>query len=253
MNIRNAIIPIGVTRRGRPLKSFSGVTIHNTGNHDAGANADANARYLYSNASTNIAGFHYVVDKDEIVCTIPENEIVEHSGTRTGNDTTVSIEICDNRDGNILAATENGAQLAADILKRHGMTQAVWKTNLFQHNDWSGKDCPEDIRAGNPYHWDAFVSKVNAWMNASTQPPVVTDSPPTFHISKVLKYTPDSEVVAIQRNLNSLHYNAGPEDGVYGPVTEAAVKKFQEDYHIAADGIVGRETTLTLGGIWDGP
>ena len=253
MNIRNAVIPKGVTRRGRPLKSFAGVTIHNTGNHDAGADADANARYLYNNASSNIAGFHYVVDKDEIICTIPENEIVEHSGTRAGNDTTVSIEICDNRDGNILAATENAAQLAADILKRHGKNQSVWKTNLFQHNDWSGKNCPEDIRAGNPYGWDTFVSKVNAWMNASTEPPVVTDAPPTFHISKILKYMPDPEVVAIQRNLNSLNYYAGPLDGIYGPVTEAAVKKFQADYHITADGIVGRETTQTLGGVWDGP
>jgi hypothetical protein len=188
MNIREATIPVGKTRSGKPLKSFAGVTIHNTGNHDAGADANANARYLYNNAATNIAGFHYVVDEKEAVCTIPENEIAEHSGRRAGNDTTVSIEICDNQDGNILIATEIAAQLAAEILLRHGQTKAIWKENLFQHNDWSGKNCPEDIRAGKPYDWDTFISRVNAWMSEEAPPAREAAPAEGLQVGRLLSY-----------------------------------------------------------------
>lgn len=254
MNIRLALIPIGVTRKGNMLGSFSGVTIHNTGNHDAGANADAAARTLYNSASSSIAGFHYVVDDSEIVCAIPENEVAEHCGTRQGNDATVSIEICCNADGDILAATELAARLAADILKRRGYRKAVWKENLFQHNDWSGKDCPEELRRGNPYGWDAFVEKVNGWILAPPEPTTVSETANTvFMITKMLWYEPDPDIQAVQRCLNAMRYTAGPVDGVFGPVTEAALRAFQKDHNIRADGIVGPHTTAALGGVWMGP
>jgi N-acetylmuramoyl-L-alanine amidase CwlA len=260
MNIRQAIIPIGKTRKGKVLKSFAGVTIHNTGNHNTGADADANARYLRNNAFSNIAGFHYVVDKDEIVCTIPENEIAEHSGKRLGNDTTVSIEICDNSDGDILAATNNAAELAADILKRHGVKKAVHKENIFQHFDWSGKDCPAQIRRSNPYSWDKFLERVNFHLGIAEQPEE-KPAAPTFHITKTLKYVKsnmmkdkdgEDNVTAIQRNLKSLEYYGGAVDGIFGPITKKAVEDFQEDYKLVSDGIVGQKTTETLGGVWDG-
>ena len=254
MNIRLALIPIGVTRKGTMLGSFTGVTIHNAGNRDAGANADAIARDLYNNAANNITGFHYAVDGVEIVCAIPETEVAEHCGTRKGNDATVSIEICCNADGDGLAATELGAKLAADILKRHGHKKAVWKGNLFQHNDWSGKDCPEDLRRGEPYGWDTFVEKVNTWMSAAAEPTTVSETAYTaFYIAKMLWYEPDADVQALQRSLNAMHYTAGPVDGVFGPVTEAAVRTFQKDHNIRVDGIVGPQTTAALGGGWKGP
>lgn len=254
MNIRLALIPIGITRKGSMLSSFLGVTIHNTGNHDAGATADSVARNLYNNSASNIAGFHYVVDGDEIVCAIPETEIAEHCGTRQGNDTTVSIEICCNADGDILAATELAAKLAADILKRRGHTKAVWKENLFQHNDWSGKDCPEELRRGSPYGWETFIDKVNGWISAPAELTTVSETAnAVFMITKMLWYEADPDVQAVQRCLNALRYTAGPVDGMFGPVTEAALRAFQRDHNIRADGIVGPQTTRALGGVWMGP
>lgn len=44
------------------------------------------------------------------------------------------------------------------ILKAHGISSA--SDHLFQHNHWTGKDCPYDIRRGNPYDWNTFVNKV---------------------------------------------------------------------------------------------
>jgi peptidoglycan hydrolase-like protein with peptidoglycan-binding domain len=40
-------------------------------------------------------------------------------------------------------------------------------------------------------------------------------------------------------------------DGIFGPVTKAAVEQFQHDVHLAVDGIVGPATWGALGG--DGP
>ena len=46
----------------------------------------------------------------------------------------------------------------------------------------------------------------------------------------------------LQKDLNFLGYNAGPEDDDYGSKTTAAVKRFQEDFKLAVDGIAGPDT-----------
>jgi peptidoglycan hydrolase-like protein with peptidoglycan-binding domain len=37
-------------------------------------------------------------------------------------------------------------------------------------------------------------------------------------------------------------YDPGPVDGIFGPLTEAAVKNYQADYSLQVDGVVGRQT-----------
>lgn len=54
-------------------------------------------------------------------------------------------------------------------------------------------------------------------------------------------------VFALQTKLKSMMYDPGPIDGKFGPKTEAAVKKFQMDAGITADGIVGPVTFYQLG------
>lgn len=46
----------------------------------------------------------------------------------------------------------------------------------------------------------------------------------------------------LQKDLNFLGYNAGPEDNDYGPKTREAVKTFQTDFKLSVDGIAGPET-----------
>ncbi len=51
-----------------------------------------------------------------------------------------------------------------------------------------------------------------------------------------------AKVTELQRNLNTLGYNAGTPDGAFGNGTKNAVISFQKTYGLTADGIAGKDT-----------
>ncbi|MDK2879890.1 MAG: hypothetical protein PWR06_2606 [Thermoanaerobacteraceae bacterium] len=51
-----------------------------------------------------------------------------------------------------------------------------------------------------------------------------------------------NDVRELQSKLQSLGYNVGPIDGIFGPLTEKAVMQFQKDNKLKVDGIVGPQT-----------
>ncbi|MGN0804154.1 MAG: spore cortex-lytic enzyme [Candidatus Coproplasma sp.] len=55
------------------------------------------------------------------------------------------------------------------------------------------------------------------------------------------------EVKEVQRRLKEWGYLDGAVDGIYGPATVEAVKKFQRKNGLTADGIVGKATYSALG------
>lgn len=55
------------------------------------------------------------------------------------------------------------------------------------------------------------------------------------------------EVTAIQTKLSELGYLQGKVDGIFGSQTKDAVIRFQRDYGLTADGIVGKNTLASLG------
>lgn len=60
-------------------------------------------------------------------------------------------------------------------------------------------------------------------------------------------YTNQSTVKSVQRALNSCGYRCGTADGVYGTKTKKALKRFQRDNNLKADGVIGQQTLKALG------
>lgn len=154
-------------RPGIKMSKCIGVTIHNTDNSGAGADAKAHANLLKNSWKNKQQSWHFAVDEDGAYQSIPTDEIAWHAGdggSGKGNTQTIAIEICMNSDGDLEKATDNAAQLAAQQLKEKGLSA----DKLYQHHDWSGKNCPSQIRAGKPYNWSTFKSKVKAYYNGNT-------------------------------------------------------------------------------------
>lgn len=156
-------------RSGERRRGFRGVTIHETGNRAKGAGAMAHAAYLRGSGANRAASWNYCVDDSKATRSIPEAEVSWHSGTRDGNYETVSIEICVNADGDFRKACANAAELAADILRRNGKTAYNYEKYLFQHHDWSGKNCPETIRSGKSVTWFEFKAMVGSHLAKAQQ------------------------------------------------------------------------------------
>lgn len=67
-------------------------------------------------------------------------------------------------------------------------------------------------------------------------------------IERNLKYkTSGADVVALQMKLKELGYFQGRADGLYGTVTEEAVKAYQADKGITATGVATKEMCAALG------
>jgi len=98
-------------------------------------------------------------------------------------------------------------------------------------------------------HIDTRANRARWGWNGQTSG---TNTPGFGGIPCVFKYVPSklqrsAAIEEIQRKLNSLGYNAGTPDGVYGPKTKAAVMLFQKANGLKADGIYGKETNKALG------
>jgi N-acetylmuramoyl-L-alanine amidase len=60
------------------------------------------------------------------------------------------------------------------------------------------------------------------------------------------------DVVDLQQRLNALGFDAGREDGLFGPATERALRQFQRDAGVSPDGVCGpasREALVRLGSL----
>lgn len=117
--------------------------------------------------------------------------------------------------------------------------------DIQSHKEISGvdyTDCP-----GTYFPTD----EVRAYAMREAEQPEWT--PPTFHITKILKKgMDDPEVCHITRNLTALGFIDRDCTSVFDDAVEAAVRAFQREYRLEEDGIVGRQTTAALGGEWDG-
>lgn len=149
------------------------VTIHNTGNTASGSTAKAHADLQYNRSARNdevTTSWHFTVDNKEIWQSVPMNEVAYHAGDGygMGNDSTIAIEICENKDGNYAQAEKNAVKLTARILYDNGLPA----TAIKMHKDWSGKNCPQNMieLTKGSMGWTAFKKAVENEYNRIATP-----------------------------------------------------------------------------------
>ncbi|HVS70491.1 MAG TPA: peptidoglycan-binding domain-containing protein [Phycisphaerae bacterium] len=64
-------------------------------------------------------------------------------------------------------------------------------------------------------------------------------APPMIWNLDIGGLAPIEEVAGYQARFNNLDFDSGPVDNIKGPLTEAAIKRFQTKYGLVVDGIVG--------------
>lgn len=145
------------TRPGRKMTPRS-ITDHETDNTNVRANARAHALLQY-NGNSRQASWHFSVDDEpEIYQSIPVNEVAFHAGDSTGNNSSVGVERCVNKDGDYLKTLAHAVELYRMLIKTYPTIIEV-----VQHNKWSGKHCPRKMREGyKGVNWDKFIARVKS-------------------------------------------------------------------------------------------
>lgn len=132
------------------------ITIHETANTSKGADATTHGRLQQNGFS---ASWHYTVDDKQAVQSFPHTAQCWHAGDGRGNGNlnSIGIEICVNSDGDFKKAVKNAAKLVKKIMSDEGISIS----NVVQHNHWSGKNCPTNLRNGSKgVNWDDFINMV---------------------------------------------------------------------------------------------
>jgi N-acetylmuramoyl-L-alanine amidase CwlA len=153
-------IPAGNSNRPGTRITAVLITIHNTDNDSAGADAAAHAKYQKgADARRREVSWHFTVDDKAVFQSLPTNEKGWHAGNGEGNRTSIGIEICMNQGLDEAKAYRKAALLTAVMA-----TQLKIKvpSGIVQHNHWTGKDCPVVLRH-KPNGWKGFLDAVAAF------------------------------------------------------------------------------------------
>lgn len=222
------------------------VVIHETDNWSKGADAKAHATAMQNG---NLAGtVHYYVDSKSIYQTLDHSDGAWAVGDGKGkygitNRNSINIEICVNPETDYYKAVDYAERLAAKLLKQYG-----WGTDrLKRHYDASRKNCPRRIQAEG--RWPEFVKKTAAYMKGAST--VSTKTNTTSNTAKktvaltgkievqlpVIKKGSSGTAVSMLQAMLCVNV-----DGKFGNATETALKTFQKNVKISADGICGANT-----------
>lgn len=141
-------------RPGKKLRATF-ITVHNTANASAGADALMHARYLRSDdAKSRRVSWHFTVDDVRVVQHLPTRETGWHAGP-DGNLASIGVEVCENEGIDEAAAVDRAALLVALLCKDGPINVEHVRT----HQSWTGKNCPHVI-LHRPGGFPAFVDRV---------------------------------------------------------------------------------------------
>ncbi|ATP95377.1 N-acetylmuramoyl-L-alanine amidase [Bacillus altitudinis] len=241
------------------------ITFHNTAND---APAENEITYMRNNNAT--VSYHFAVDDKEVIQGIETNRNAWHCGdgsaVNSGNRTSIGVEVCYSKSGGerYKKAEALAIKFIAQLLKERG-----WGVDrVKKHEDWSGKKCPHRVLAEG--RWGAVKaaiakeldalngSKTPAKTGAATKPvktsvPKTSSKKLTVPTGVIRQGAKGTAVTQLQNALAAVYFypdKGAPNngiDGIYGPKTANAVKRFQSTQSgIANDGIYGPATRAKL-------
>lgn len=151
MKIIKDHVPIRPDRRpGRKMNPTS-ITIHGTGNEKSRAKGER--AWLENPENKREASWNYCVDDTDIIEAIPPNEVSLHSGTSQGNNTSISIEICES--GNRELTLQRTQELVRYLMDKHNIRV------IKRHYDWSKKNCPRILNTDGKWSlWLKFLGEI---------------------------------------------------------------------------------------------
>lgn len=155
MIIKQSILPVGHKARTGRKMTPQFITIHNTGNDTAGADAEGHNKFLLG-GDGGATGWHFTVDDKTVIQHIPTNEVAYHAGdggSGPGNSTSIGIEICENADGNFEKALANAVELIRQLMAEF----KIPIDKVVKHQKWTGKYCPRKLIT----RWEEFIDLVS--------------------------------------------------------------------------------------------
>lgn len=192
------------------LKNYPGyamqpdvIVIHETENHDAGADAKMHNRYLHNGAGGREASWHFTVDDKQIYWHIPLDKSGWHAGdgkNGRGNRRGIGIEHCENKGNDFKKTVLNGMALVRWIRKELGKDLPVEPHKKFSS---FSKNCPSNIL---PY-WGQYVKAIGAKQTdlpVPKAPEVHTDEIGTYHGNSIVDYLASVKVDSSMANRKKL-------------------------------------------------
>ena len=252
--VKSQLVPSGVaskvTSKGTNTRQY--ITVHETDNTNAGADASAHAR-LQANGNSRQASWHITVDDTQAIRSFPDTAICWHAGAKaprvSGNPRSIGVEICVNSGSNYRKAVENAAMVVAGLMKENGIPIE----RVVQHNHWSGKNCPRHLRAGDwGVTWAQFKQMVLVAYRGGGVSVAGGNSGGSASTAASLPYVAvlnigvgGAAVKRYQADLNTLGFKT-MIDGQFGPNSKASTVAFQKSVGLAADGIAGPDTQAAM-------
>lgn len=141
MEIIQSILPDSSPLKPNRMRSATRyIVIHNTGMAHPTATAKGLDEYIHS--TDRVASWHFSIDDKETYQQLKLGEIGRHAGESNGNNYGIGIESCVYEGVDFNMVMRRLAKLVAHLLIRYHLDL----TDIKQHYDFSGKDCPQVIR-----------------------------------------------------------------------------------------------------------
>jgi N-acetylmuramoyl-L-alanine amidase len=222
------------------------------------------------------ASAHIFVDKDSARLAIPFNEVAYHANESAcripklkastpdyvggnANLTTIGIEMCIEKDGTLHPETvKRAAAIVAELCKKFRLNPL---TDIYRHYDVTHKNCPAPWVA-NPTAFINFKNEVNKLIVETPEIKAKPTTPKKPEAKSVTKSQPKPAVEGKAivpypgklikkgdkgKDVERIQRAVGvTPDGIFGRVTEQAVKDYQKRHGLTPDGVVGPATWNTM-------